>query len=57
VEVTITYTPPCSGADIEITSFPDFRADSKAIDYNKAMISVAGKCNVTEAVVSRVPQA
>jgi len=57
VNVTITYTPPCSGADIEITSFPDFRVESRDIDYNKAMISCNGKCNITEAVVSRVPQA
>ncbi len=56
VEVTITYTPPCSGQDIEITSFPDFRVESRAIDYSKAMISVAGKCNITQAVVTRVPQ-
>ena len=56
VELVVTYTPPCSGADVEITSFPDFRADSKQIDYSKAMISVNGKCNITEALVSRVAQ-
>ena len=56
VNVEIAYTPPCSGADVEITSFPDFRVESREVDYNKAMISVNGKCNITEAVVSRVPQ-
>jgi len=56
VNVIITYTPPCSGQDVEITSFPDFRVESREIDYNKAMISCNGKCNITEAVVSRVPQ-
>ncbi len=56
VLVEIEYVPPCSGQDIEYTVFPDFRSESKEIDYEKAMISVNGKCNVTEAEVSRVPQ-
>ena len=56
VDVTIEYVPPCYGADIEYTDFPDFRVESRAIDYSKAMISVAGKCNITQAVVTRVPQ-
>lgn len=56
VDVEIEYVPPCSGADIEYTSFPDFRVETREIDFAKAMISVNGKCNITEAVVSRVPQ-
>ena len=56
IEVTIMYVPPCSGQDIEYTVFPDFRVESREIDYSKAMINCNGKCNTTQAVVSRVPQ-
>ena len=56
VEVEIKYVPPCSGADIEYTTFPDFRVESREIDYSKAMIAINGKCNTTQAVVTRVPQ-
>jgi hypothetical protein len=53
VGMFVTYTPPCSGADPEFTLFPDYRAETREIDYNKAMISVNGKCNVTKAVTTR----
>ena len=56
VDVEVEYTPPCTVADSELTTFPDFRADQKDIDYTKAMITVSGKCNVTEPIVSRIPQ-
>ncbi len=56
VQVQIEYVPPCSGQDIEYTVFPDFRVETKEIDFMKAMISVNGKCNITEAEVYRVPQ-
>jgi len=56
VQVQIEYVPPCSGQDIEYTVFPDYRVETKEIDFMKAMISVNGKCNITEAEVYRVPQ-
>src|SRR5208283_601785 len=56
MQVQIEYVPPCSGQDIEYTVFPDFRVETKEIDFMKAMISVNGKCNITEAEVYRVPQ-
>jgi hypothetical protein len=56
VQVQIEYVPPCSSQDIEYTVFPDYRVETKEIDFQKAMISVNGKCNITEAEVYRVPQ-
>ena len=37
----------------KLTVFPDFRADAKEINFKDATISVSGKCNVTEPIVSR----
>ena len=56
VDVEVVFTPPCGGAEIETTLFPDFRADSKEVDLGEANVSVSGRCNATEPVVSRAAQ-
>jgi hypothetical protein len=41
---------------MEISIFPDFRADSKEFDLGEATVSVSGRCNAIEPTVSRVSQ-
>jgi len=54
IDIEIEHTPPCGGAQKEITLFPDFRADTKEVNLKDATISLTGKCNVIEPDVSRV---
>lgn len=55
VDIVIEYTPACSGTAVEgsTTVFPDFRFDSLQYDLSAAAISVEGRCNSTEALVTR----
>jgi hypothetical protein len=53
IDVIILHTPPCGTSENERTTFPDFRADTKEIDFQKATIAVTGKCNAIEPVVAR----
>ena len=54
LDVEVEYTPPCGGAEKEITLFPDFRPDSKEVDFGEASVSISGRCNATEPVITRV---
>lgn len=54
IDIEVEYTPPCGGAEKEITLFPDFRPDSKEVDFSEASVSVSGRCNATEPVITRV---
>ena len=56
VDVEVVFTPPCGGGEIETTLFPDFRADSKEVDLGEASVSVSGRCNAVEPVVTRAAQ-
>jgi hypothetical protein len=56
IDIEVEYTPPCGGAEKEITVFPDFRADSKEVDFGEAQVSVTGRCNALEPTVTRVTQ-
>jgi len=53
IDLIALHTPPCGTSENERTTFPDFRADTKEVDFTKATIAVTGKCNVTEPVVER----
>jgi len=53
IDVIVLHTPPCGTSQNERTTFPDFRADTKEVDFQKATIAVTGKCNVTEPTVER----
>lgn len=57
IDIEVEYTPPCGGSEIEITVFPDFRPDSKEVDFGEASVSVTGRCNVIEPIVTRTAQA
>ena len=56
VDIEVVYTPPCGGAETETTVFPDFRADSKEVDLGEASVSVSGRCNTVEPLVTRAAQ-
>lgn len=56
VDVEVIYTPPCGGAEIETTIFPDFRSDSREIDLGEASVAVTGRCNAVEPIVTRTAQ-
>jgi len=57
VDIEVVYTPPCGGAETETTVFPDFRPDSKEVDLGEANVSVSGRCNALEPIVTRAAQA
>jgi hypothetical protein len=56
IDIEVEYTPPCGGAEKELTLFPDFRPDSKEVDFGEAAVSVSGRCNALEPVITRVAQ-
>jgi hypothetical protein len=53
IDIEVEHIPPCGSSQKEIVLFPDFRADSKEVNYQDAAISISGKCNVIEPVVTR----
>jgi hypothetical protein len=55
VDIEVEHVPPCGTADREITVFPEFRRDSLDFDLSAATISVKGRCNATEPIITRVP--
>ncbi len=56
IDIEVEYTPPCGGAEKELTTFPDFRPDSKEVDFGEASVGVTGRCNALEPIMSRVAQ-
>lgn len=52
VDLVITYVPPCTGDQEEIT-LPDFRYESLDHDLKAGTISCSGKCNSKQALVLR----
>jgi len=54
IDIEVEHTPSCGTAQMETVLFPDFRADTKEVNYQDAAISVSGKCNVTEPQVDRI---
>ena len=53
IDLVVDHEPHCGGEDGETTVFPDFRADGKEINFKDATITVSGKCNVVEPIVTR----
>lgn len=53
VDIEVHHVVPCGTNQDEITLFPDFRSDSREISFRDATISVTGRCNATEPIVSR----
>lgn len=56
VDIEVEHVPPCGGAQEEVTLFPDFRRDSLEFDLSEATISVTGRCNAAEPIVTRADQ-
>lgn len=54
VDVEIEYDPPCTGVKREFILLTDFRYESFSHDLKMGVFAVTGKCNVTEATVTRV---
>ena len=53
VDLEIVHCVPCGTDEDERVTFPDFRFESLEYDLSEATISVAGRCNVSEATVAR----
>lgn len=56
IDIEVVYTPICGGAEIETSLFPDFRSESREVDFGEAAVSVSGRCNATEPTITRTPQ-
>ena len=53
VDIEILYTPPCGGIYKEKIVLNDFRYEQLQHDIKNAQVSCSGKCNITEATVTR----
>ena len=53
VDIEIEHDPPCGGEERELILLPDFRWESLEHNAVDAQISMSGRCNSKEAVVSR----
>lgn len=53
VDIEVYHSLPCGTNQDEITTFPDFRSDQREISFRDAVISVTGRCNATEPIVTR----
>ena len=53
VDIYILYSPPCGGDQGETIVLPDFRWESISHDLRAGTLSFTGKCNNTQATVSR----
>ena len=53
VAMEVEHVPPCGTSQGETTLFPDFRSEQREVNFKDATISVTGKCNVTEPIVTR----
>ena len=54
VAIEVQQVPPCSTAESESTLFPDFRSEQREVNFKDATISINGKCNVTQPIVTRL---
>ncbi len=53
VDIIAKHCVPCGTDDDEDVLLPDFRFESLDYDYQAATIAVTGKCNVSDAIVTR----
>lgn len=54
VDVEIYYNPACTTIKIEQIVLPDFRYEKLDHDAKSAMLKCSGKCNATEASITRI---
>ena len=53
VDILITHNPECSNKQSEIVRLDKFRYEQLVHDYSGQSIACTGKCNITDAVVTR----
>lgn len=53
VDIIVLHTPPCGTSELERVTFPDFRSETREINYKESTISITGKCKATEPIVQR----
>jgi hypothetical protein len=53
VDMEILHCVPCGTVEDEDVVFPDFRYESLEFDLGEATIAVSGRCNASEATVTR----
>jgi len=56
IDIEVVYTPLCTTSEIETTVFPEFRSESREVDFSEATVSVSGRCNVVEPIITRTAQ-
>lgn len=56
VNIIVIHTPPCAGVDIETVLLPQFNQENLAHSLNDATVACSGKCNATQAIITRTPQ-
>ncbi len=54
VDVEIEHIPSCTSKQREIVLLPDFRYEQLEHSYEDATVASTGRCNVTEATVTRL---
>ena len=54
VDIELRHCVPCGTDQDELLVFQDFRYESLEYDIQEATIAVSGRCNVTDAVASRL---
>jgi hypothetical protein len=53
IDIEIKYNPPCASIKNEVYLLSDFRWEQLDHDMRAGSVSVTGKCNITEATVTR----
>lgn len=53
IDIEVIHSPSCGTKQAERTIFPDFRSESREVNFQDATISVTGRCNATEPIVDR----
>ena len=56
LDIEIFYDPDCTTEDIEQIILPDFRYEKLTHDLKAGTIQAQGKCNATEATITRIAQ-
>lgn len=54
IDIKVVYDPPCGSEQSEEYTFPDFRYESLEFNLREASITVSGRCNATQPIVTRV---
>lgn len=53
IDIEVEYAPPCGDQPTEFITLPDFRWEGLPHNITDSQVSMTGRCNATEALVSR----